>query len=131
MNQSKGTTLSFIGPRITGKRRKVKRLWTMSGRLLRDSFLDWTFWEARSSVPAYWPALPSCSETKTTNNSNPKTNEKDKLSQRVSNLKGNLLVIRSTFTVKRSDFGINPDAPQDKVSNDIELTLSLAGASAR
>jgi polyisoprenoid-binding protein YceI len=56
---------------------------------------------------------------------------KDKLSQRVPNLKGDLLVIRSTFTVKRSDFGINPGAPQDKVSDEIELTLSLAGASAR
>lgn len=56
---------------------------------------------------------------------------KDKLGQRVPNLKGDLLVIRSTFTVKRSDFGINPGAPQEKVSDDIELTLSLAGASAR
>jgi polyisoprenoid-binding protein YceI len=56
---------------------------------------------------------------------------KDKLSQRVPNLKGDLLVIRSNFTVKRSDYGINPGAPQDKVSDDIELTLSVAGASAR
>lgn len=56
---------------------------------------------------------------------------KDKLSQRVPNLKGDLLVIRSTFTVKRSDFSINPAAPQDKVADDIELTLSVAGASPR
>lgn len=56
---------------------------------------------------------------------------KDKLGQRVPNLKGDLLVIRSTFTVKRSDFGINPDAPKDKVSDDIEITLSIAGASAK
>jgi polyisoprenoid-binding protein YceI len=55
---------------------------------------------------------------------------KDKLSQRVPNLKGDLLVIRSTFTIKRSDFGINPAAPQDKVSDEIELTLSVAGAAA-
>ena len=55
---------------------------------------------------------------------------KDKLSQRVPNMKGDLLVLRANFNVKRSDFGINPEAPQDKVSNDIELTLSLAGASA-
>jgi polyisoprenoid-binding protein YceI len=55
---------------------------------------------------------------------------KDKLGQRVPNMKGDLLVIRSNFTIKRSDFGINPGAPQDKVSNDIELTLSVAGASA-
>ncbi len=55
---------------------------------------------------------------------------KDKLGQRVPNMKGDLLVIRSTFTVKRSDFGINPGAPQDKVSDEIELTLSIAGAAA-
>jgi polyisoprenoid-binding protein YceI len=55
---------------------------------------------------------------------------KDKLSQRVPNLKGDLLVIRSTFTIKRSDFGINPSAPQDKVSDEIELALSVAGAAA-
>lgn len=56
---------------------------------------------------------------------------KDKLGQRVPNLKGDLLVIRSTFTIKRSDFGINPAAPTDKVADDIEITLSLAGAAAR
>ena len=56
---------------------------------------------------------------------------KDKLGQRVPNLKGDLLVIRSTFTIKRSDFGINPSAPQDKVSDEIEITLSVAGAAAR
>jgi len=55
---------------------------------------------------------------------------KDKLGQRVPKLKGDLLVIRSTFTIKRTDFGINPSAPQDKVSDEIELTLSVAGAAA-
>jgi polyisoprenoid-binding protein YceI len=55
---------------------------------------------------------------------------KGKLGQRVPNMKGDLLVIRSNFTIKRSDFGINPQAPQDKVSDDIELNLSVAGASA-
>jgi polyisoprenoid-binding protein YceI len=55
---------------------------------------------------------------------------KDKLGQRVPNLKGDLLVIRSNFTIKRSDFGINSAAPQDKVSNDIELVLSIAGSAA-
>jgi polyisoprenoid-binding protein YceI len=53
---------------------------------------------------------------------------KDKLGQRVPNMKGDLLVLRSNFTIKRSDFGINPGAPADKVSNDIDLTLSIAGA---
>jgi polyisoprenoid-binding protein YceI len=55
---------------------------------------------------------------------------KDKLAQRVPNMKGDLLVIRSSFTIKRSDFGINPGAPQDKVSDQIEVALSIAGAAA-
>jgi polyisoprenoid-binding protein YceI len=56
---------------------------------------------------------------------------KDKLGQRVPNMKGDLLVIRSTFTIKRSDFGINPSAPEASVSNDIEISLSVAGAAPR
>jgi polyisoprenoid-binding protein YceI len=56
---------------------------------------------------------------------------KGKLGQRVPNLKGDLLVIRSTFKIKRSDFGINPGAPTDKVADEIELSLSVAGASAQ
>ena len=53
---------------------------------------------------------------------------KDKLGQRMPNMKSDLLVLRSNFTIKRSDFGINPGAPANKVSNDINLTLSIAGA---
>ena len=56
---------------------------------------------------------------------------KDKLGQRVPKLKGDLLVIRSSFPIKRSDFGINPGAPQDKVAETIDLTLSIAGAAPR
>ncbi|MDB6031862.1 MAG: hypothetical protein JWM16_2200 [Verrucomicrobiales bacterium] len=56
---------------------------------------------------------------------------KDKLSQRVPNTKGDLLVIRSNFSIKRSDFGIMPGQMEDKVSDAIDLTLSIAGASAR
>lgn len=57
---------------------------------------------------------------------------KDKLGARTNGqLQGDLLVIRSSFTIKRSDFGINPGAPQDKVSDDIQLTLSIAGSSPR
>jgi hypothetical protein len=44
-------------------------------------------------------------------------------------MKGDLLVIRSNFKVKRSDYGINPGAPEDKVSDEIDLTLSIAGMS--
>jgi polyisoprenoid-binding protein YceI len=54
---------------------------------------------------------------------------KDKLGQRVPNQKGDLLVIRSNFTIKRSDFNVMPGQFEDKVSDNIELTLSIAGAS--
>jgi len=55
---------------------------------------------------------------------------KDKLSDRMPGAKGDLLVIRSTFTIKRSDFGINPGQMEDKVSEGIEISLSVAGAAA-
>lgn len=54
---------------------------------------------------------------------------KDKLHDRFPALNGDLLVLRANFTIKRSDFGINKGAFEDKVSNDIDLTLSLAGQS--
>ena len=54
---------------------------------------------------------------------------KDKLGERVPNQKGDLLVIRSSFTIKRSDFNINTGQFEDKVSDAIEITLSIAGAS--
>ena len=44
-------------------------------------------------------------------------------------MEGDLLVIRSTFTIKRSDYGINPAAPTDKVADDIEISLAIAGSS--
>jgi polyisoprenoid-binding protein YceI len=56
---------------------------------------------------------------------------KDKLGQRVPNQAGDLLVIRANFTIKRSDFGIMPGQMEEKVSDTIELTLSIAGASPR
>jgi polyisoprenoid-binding protein YceI len=49
----------------------------------------------------------------------------------VPNQQGDLLVIRANFAIKRSDFGINPKAPEDKVSDTIDLTLSIAGAAPR
>ena len=55
----------------------------------------------------------------------------DKLSQRLPSLKGDLLVIRSNFKINRSDFNINPGQFEDKVSEEIELALSIAGASAK
>jgi len=56
---------------------------------------------------------------------------KDKLQQRVPGKKGDLLVVRSNFTIKRGDFGINAAKMEDKVSNDIELSLSVAGTAPR
>ena len=54
---------------------------------------------------------------------------KDKLADRTPGQKGDLLVIRANFEIKRDDFNINPGKYEDKVSNTIELTLSIAGAS--
>ena len=55
----------------------------------------------------------------------------DKLGQRVPNLKGDLLVIRANFQIKRSDFDLMPGQMEEKVSNTIDITLSIAGASPR
>jgi polyisoprenoid-binding protein YceI len=52
---------------------------------------------------------------------------KDKLKQR-SGKEGDLLVIRSKFGIKRADFGLNPGQMEDKVSDTIELTISVAGS---
>ena len=55
---------------------------------------------------------------------------KDKLKARTGK-DGDLLVIRASFKIKRSDFGINPGQMEEKVSDDIELNLSIAGAAPR
>ncbi len=44
-------------------------------------------------------------------------------------MQGDLAVIRANFTIRRTDFGINPKAPEDKVSDEIAVTLAIAGAS--
>jgi polyisoprenoid-binding protein YceI len=54
---------------------------------------------------------------------------KDKLSARVPNMPGDLLVIRATFSIDREDFNIQKGNFEDKVSPTINLTLSIAGAS--
>lgn len=54
---------------------------------------------------------------------------KDKLKDRFPKLQGDLLVIRASFIIKRKDFGINPGQLEQKVSDDIELNLSIAGQS--
>ncbi len=54
---------------------------------------------------------------------------KDKLGDRLPNQKGDLLVVRANFNIKRGDFNINPGQYEDKVADTIELNLSIAGAS--
>ena len=41
---------------------------------------------------------------------------------------GDLLVMRSSFTINRSEFGIKPGQSMDKVAEMIELRLAIAGA---
>ncbi|MBA4147371.1 MAG: YceI family protein [Verrucomicrobia bacterium] len=54
---------------------------------------------------------------------------KDKLGARSNGqMQGDLLVVRANFLINRADFDINPSAPQDKVAEEIDLTLSIAGA---
>jgi len=43
-------------------------------------------------------------------------------------VQGDLLVIRAEFDIKRGDFGIQPGQNEDKVANEIELKLAIAGA---
>ncbi len=52
---------------------------------------------------------------------------KDKLKERFPQLQGDLLVIRASFKINRSDFGINKGKYEDKVSDEIQLNLSIAG----
>ncbi len=52
----------------------------------------------------------------------------DKLSARVPNLKGDLLVVRTKFEIQRSDYGLNAGKLEDKVSDAISLTMNIAGA---
>ena len=56
---------------------------------------------------------------------------KDKLADRVPNMKGDLLVIRANFKINREDFDINKGQYEDKVSPTIDLSLSIAGAAAK
>ena len=57
----------------------------------------------------------------------------DKLGARVGDpkVKGDLLVLRTTFQINRSDFGIKAGEMTDKVAETIQLSLSIAGAAPR
>jgi polyisoprenoid-binding protein YceI len=51
-----------------------------------------------------------------------------RLKDRVPDAEGDLLVIRADFSIKRGDFGIQPKQNEDKVSNQIRISLAIAGA---
>jgi polyisoprenoid-binding protein YceI len=42
--------------------------------------------------------------------------------------KGDLLVIRGEFTILRADYGIKPGQNEDKVANEIKLSLAIVGS---
>jgi polyisoprenoid-binding protein YceI len=54
----------------------------------------------------------------------------DKLGARVGDpkVKGDLLVLRASFQINRSDFNLQPGQMADKVAETIQLSLSIAGA---
>ncbi len=54
-----------------------------------------------------------------------------KLSERSGKMNGDLLVLRSHFTIKRKDFGIKPDMTDKVVAEDIEIRVSIAGHHAK
>jgi polyisoprenoid-binding protein YceI len=57
---------------------------------------------------------------------------KDKLRARGGiNKDGDILVLRASFGIKRSDFGINSGKFEEKVSDDVLLKFSLAGLAPR
>lgn len=51
-----------------------------------------------------------------------------RLKDRTPNAEGDLLVIRSEFSIKRGDYGIQPGQAEDKVASEIKITLAIAGA---
>jgi polyisoprenoid-binding protein YceI len=51
-----------------------------------------------------------------------------KLGERTSRQTGDLLILRSTFTIQRSDHQINPGTPATIVAEEIQLRVAIAGA---
>lgn len=56
---------------------------------------------------------------------------KDAMGKRMPGAKGDLLVIRTSFSIKRKDFNLSPGQMEDKVSDEIQLSLAIAGAAAK
>ena len=57
----------------------------------------------------------------------------DSLGKRINKpeVKGDLLVVRSEFTIKRSDFDVKAGQNEDRVSDEVKINLSLAGSAAK
>ena len=51
-----------------------------------------------------------------------------KLGDRVPKMEGDLLVLRTEFSIKRSDFGINPNTPAAVVAEEIQIRAGIVGA---
>ena len=51
----------------------------------------------------------------------------DRMQHRMRGAKGDLLVLRSTFTISRKAFGIKPNMGPDVVADDIEVRVSIVG----
>lgn len=54
-----------------------------------------------------------------------------KLGRRLRGQNGDLLVLRSSFTIKRSDFDINPSIGGDSVADDVQIRVSIVGSCPR
>jgi len=54
-----------------------------------------------------------------------------KAGDRMRGAEGDLLVVRTEFTIDRSDFGIKPDMGPDTVAKDIEVRASIVGYSTK
>jgi polyisoprenoid-binding protein YceI len=52
-----------------------------------------------------------------------------KLGDRVPKMEGDLLVLRTEFSIKRSDFGINPNTPSTVVADEMQIRAGIVGAS--
>lgn len=51
----------------------------------------------------------------------------DKLGRRLRGMDGDMVVVRSEFSIKRSDFGIKPNMGSEVVAEEIELRVALVG----
>lgn len=56
---------------------------------------------------------------------------KDGLGNRVGNLMGDLMVVRTKFSINRKDFGVDGKTPEEIVSNKVDISFSIAAGSPR